>query len=417
MTRVSKGQTKALYRAYHTLFLFLNYSIIRVPKIESRYNIMATINKKLQALTKDQIQPISEEYLRGWQNLLPKYGFTIKGFNNKRDEFGFKEHLTRDLSVDYRVKYVKDHFSKQEIEATLLNYMMNARVDGDRWNGIDLFDCHFNGKDYAKCFKKIAGPAKFKKLSEAARVSKIQETDQDRYGGTGLAGQQTLQHAQATNFERYGGANVMEGKMVREYEKFRNGDPTSILLFLKDSKFKSMRDSMEKAYLDFSKTGVRGNWLRVQSRHELFAFNALVNYFGYDDVVVQYGISPKDDRYPFNCDFYIKSEDLFIELNIHYAHSNHWYDSNNPADTELLKSYQNLGTRSAQDFVKIWGLADVRKHDAAIKNQLRYLVFWDGRSHREGSYSIPDLSDFNEWLVKYQGNYESFIKDYPSNTY
>lgn len=378
---------------------------------------MATINKKLQALTTDQIQPISEEYLRGWQNLLPKYGFTIKGFNNKRDEFGFKEHLTRDLSVNYRVKYVKDHFSKQEIEATLLNYMMNARVDGDRWNGIDLFDCHFNGKDYAKCFKKIAGPAKFKKLSEAARVSKIQETDQDRYGGIGLAGQQTLQHAQATNFERYGGANVMEGKMLREYEAFRQGKLSKMLGFLQDPLYAEMLSEIEKAYQGYLKTGIRSNWLRLQSRHEVFVYTALVHKFGYDDVYVQYGIQPKDDRYPFSCDFYVKSEDLFIELNMHYSHGDHWYDPSNSSDVLSLRNYEKLGTQTATRIIKTWGSADVVKHEAAKSNKLNYLVFWNGRSQTSNGYDIPKLPDFYQWLVDYQGNTSLFLKDHPENTY
>lgn len=378
---------------------------------------MVTINKKLEALTMDQIKPISEEYLRGWQDLLPKYGFTIKGFNNKRAKFGFEERLTRDLSMTYRAEYVKDHFSKDEIKATLLNYMLNARVDDDRWNGIDLFDCHFNGKDYAKCFKKIIGPAEFKKLSERARLVKIRETDQNRYGGVGLAGQQTKQHAQVTNVKRYGGANVMDGKMIREYELFRQGKLSKMLGFLQDPLYAEMLAEIEQAYQKYLKTGIRSNWLRLQSRHEVFVYTALVHKFGYDDVFVQYGIEPKDDRYPFSCDFYVKSEDLFIELNMHYSHGDRWFDPSRESDCLSLRNYKQLGTQTAIRIVKTWGSADIMKRKFATDNNLNYLVFWNGRSQRSNGYDIPKLPDFYQWLVDYQCDTTSFLKDHPENTY
>ena len=41
-----------------------------------------------------------------------------------------------------------------------------------------------------------------------------------------------------------------------------------------------------------------------------------------------------DDRYPFNCDFYIPTEDLFIELNLHWTHGGQPF---NPDDIECLK--------------------------------------------------------------------------------
>ena len=42
----------------------------------------------------------------------------------------------------------------------------------------------------------------------------------------------------------------------------------------------------------------------------------------YPDVITQY----KDDRYPFACDFYIPSLDLFIECNYHWTHGGKPYE-------------------------------------------------------------------------------------------
>ena len=53
-----------------------------------------------------------------------------------------------------------------------------------------------------------------------------------------------------------------------------------------------------------------------KSKKEDLYYNYLCNIYGSDDVVRQYS----DDRYPFSCDFYIKSKDLFIECNFHWTH-------------------------------------------------------------------------------------------------
>lgn len=56
----------------------------------------------------------------------------------------------------------------------------------------------------------------------------------------------------------------------------------------------------------------------------------LVDQFGSNDIVRQY----RDKvRYPFNCDFYIKSIDLFIELNLHWTHGGRPFD---PNDSQCL---------------------------------------------------------------------------------
>ena len=50
------------------------------------------------------------------------------------------------------------------------------------------------------------------------------------------------------------------------------------------------------------------------SKFEVNFRNNLIEIFDVTDIFSNY----KDElRYPFNCDFYIKSLDIFIELNIH----------------------------------------------------------------------------------------------------
>ena len=123
------------------------------------------------------------------------------------------------------------------------------------------------------------------------------------------------------------------------------------------------------------------------SKAEKNAYAMLVKKFGESDVETQYKI---DSRYPYACDFYIKSMDLFIELNATWLHGFHWFDETNTDDLlqlQYLMEKAELGKPLYNRAIYIWTYDDVRKRNTAIDNGLNYLVFWDN-----------DLTDFKKWL-------------------
>lgn len=122
------------------------------------------------------------------------------------------------------------------------------------------------------------------------------------------------------------------------------------------------------------------------SQPEEDLYELLCNKFGVDDVFRQY----KDKiRYPFNCDFYIKSLDLFIELNANWTHGRGlgFYDENNHEHQRLLQKWKDGNTLYYNKAIYVWTELDIKKRDTAIKNNLNYLVFWNN-----------DLSDAKAWL-------------------
>lgn len=129
---------------------------------------------------------------------------------------------------------------------------------------------------------------------------------------------------------------------------------------------------------------INKTWSTSQPEEDMYML--LRNKFDKDDVVRQY----KCERYPFYCDFYIKSLDLFIELNATWLHGNHWFDSNNKDDLDVLHVFEQK-VRASKPFYKVaidvWTVRDVKKRQMAIDNHLNYVVFWKN-----------DLSDFKEWL-------------------
>lgn len=130
---------------------------------------------------------------------------------------------------------------------------------------------------------------------------------------------------------------------------------------------------------------VNGTWSTSKPEEDMYIL--LLDKFGVDDVERQY----KDVRYPFHCDFYIKSLDLFIELNATWLHGGHWFDCESFEDIEILnvwKSRLDAGKRFYEVAIDVWTVRDVKKRKIAIKNNLNYVVFWKN-----------DLSDFKQWLT------------------
>ena len=84
----------------------------------------------------------------------------------------------------------------------------------------------------------------------------------------------------------------------------------------------------------------------------------------------------KTEKYPYRCDFYIPSEDLYIELNAFYMHGGHWFDENDPKDVEQVKKWKEQDTGQSRYAIHIWTESDLEKRQTAIDNNLNYLVFW-----------------------------------------
>lgn len=111
-----------------------------------------------------------------------------------------------------------------------------------------------------------------------------------------------------------------------------------------------------------------------KSKPEDDIYKYLIEEFSSDDVIRNYD---RDKRYPFSCDFYIKSLDLFIECNFHWTHGGHWFDNNNKADIDKLNAWQLKDTKFYDNAINTWTIRDINKRKVAKDNKLNYLVLWN----------------------------------------
>ena len=101
----------------------------------------------------------------------------------------------------------------------------------------------------------------------------------------------------------------------------------------------------------------------------------------YSDVIRQY----KDNRYPFLCDFYIPSLDLFIECQYSWTHNYHPYNDNDKNDQLYVEQIKLKNSKYYNNMLYTWTIRDVNKRNIAKQNNLNYIEFWN-------------INELKEWL-------------------
>lgn len=134
----------------------------------------------------------------------------------------------------------------------------------------------------------------------------------------------------------------------------------------------------------------------IKSKSEDALYNSLLIFFDKDDIVRGYVDSI---RYPFNCDFYIKSKDLFIEYQGHQTHGREPYDPTRTEHQEYLHDMLNRGVD-----MTTWTTRDVKKLNWAKKSKIKLLLIYpkndsylvkDGILNNIGTFNVIDINDIN----------------------
>lgn len=123
-------------------------------------------------------------------------------------------------------------------------------------------------------------------------------------------------------------------------------------------------------------------------------YDLLVELFGESDVCRQYN----SDEYPYACDFYIKSRNMYIELNAHWSHGGHWYTDD---DADVVSCWSERNTTYYNNAISVWTKRDVDKRNCAIRNKLNYIVFWDKKLSDAILWIAMGCPDGRDWLYEY----------------
>ena len=225
-------------------------------------------------------------------------------------------------------------------------------------------------------------------------VEKVKQTKLEKYGDENYNNQEKKKQ---TCLERYGVDSASQDKAIREkisnakksketQEKFeqtclkRYGNKNiNLVPEIRDKYTKTLLKNYgvtnplkNKEIYDKHILTMKENGSFTTSKPEEDYYKYLLSMYDEDDIIRQYS----DKRYPFNCDFYIKSEDKFIELNYHPSHNKHPFDETNEEDIKLLESLKYENSDWSNMIIDVWCNRDVHKLNTAIKNNLNYKVIY-----------------------------------------
>lgn len=188
--------------------------------------------------------------------------------------------------------------------------------------------------------------------------------------------------------KKYGVKNPFASRVVREKCKKSCLERYGSEYYSQSKDYKLNQDKIQyNHYLAMKRNNTTGNSSKIENR----LYNKLLNKF--QDTIHVY---MDKNRYPFKCDFYIPSFDLFIEYNGYWTHGSEPFDKNNIKHLEIieewkkkakLNNYKNDGSKKNQYLIAInvWTIRDPLKLETFKKNNLNYKIFYTEK-------------EFDEWL-------------------
>ena len=126
------------------------------------------------------------------------------------------------------------------------------------------------------------------------------------------------------------------------------------------------------------------------SKSENQCYDLLLNKFKEEDIIRQY----KSEQYPYACDFYIKSLDLYIECHFGFFHNRKPFDNKNKQHLKekdfFMKKSQEINFKGKlkekyKALINIWTKRDPLKLKTFKDNKLNYKIFYT-------------IKEFNNWL-------------------
>lgn len=170
---------------------------------------------------------------------------------------------------------------------------------------------------------------------------------------------------QQTCLKRYGVHNPIQTKQVQQKRKLH------------------INDIINKTYETKKKNKSFG-----KSATEDYIYVCLCEMFGENNVERQYVSAV----YPFPCDFYVRTENLYIEYQGWWSHGRMPFDSNNKTHIKTLNTWKERSqdlTKTKKrnslykEAIKTWTIKDPLKRKIAKENNLNWIEFFNKKQFEE----------------------------------
>lgn len=207
----------------------------------------------------------------------------------------------------------------------------------------------------------VENPSQFSGIKE-----KIKQNCLNKYGVDSTNSLQwKKEKVRKTNLEKYNVPNIMQVLTTEKLNKHAQR--------IKDKIINNKPHMVNQIY----NTKKANNSFNI-SQSEIYIREML-------EKVVEVRTQYKSKEYPFACDFYISSLNLYIEYNGTWTHGGMPYVHNEQCNSKLQIWKEKAKTsKFYQNAIKTWTIRDVIKRETARRNKLNWLEFFT-------------LKDFYDW--------------------
>ena len=212
--------------------------------------------------------------------------------------------------------------------------------------------------------------------AKAERYEKTKQTYLKKYGIENIF--KDIKFIKQKTKEKFGVENAMQSLEIQEKAK-----QTRIKKYGVDHPSKS-----EIVKLKIYNTHKQNHTFNT-SKPELKLLEILQNKFGDFDIEYQY----KSPQYPFVCDFYIKSLDLYIELQGSWTHGKAPYDPKNEKHIKKLLEWKQKSQTSQfyRNAIDVWTRTDVEKRRIAKENGIKLIEVFDSETFKELDFILKKI--------------------------
>lgn len=217
-------------------------------------------------------------------------------------------------------------------------------------------------KNYLKEYQLVKSHEKFINKREEKR----KQTCLEKYGVENIMQNDRIKKKTVDNIRKaYSSSQPIEKRKQTCLQRYQIESPIQLKEF-KEKRYQTMK---------------KNNSFNVGSisKAEEQAYRMLLEHFSRNDIERQY----KTTEYPFPCDFFIKSLDLYIEYQGGQYHGKHPFDPTSKEDqARLAKLKQRESeTKTKQKtvytaMIRVWTKTDPYKREIARQNNLNFKEFW-----------------------------------------
>lgn len=319
-----------------------------------------TMLKKYGVINPMQLTSVKE---KSKQTCLEKYGVTAPGKNeiirNKQ-----KQTMLEKYGVEHALQ--SQEIKNKAIQTNIARYGVEHALQSP------CFKDKFKNTMQARYNVDYTGQS-------CILQQKMQETSLSRYGvNNPMKNNDVQEKVKQTCLKKYGVEYVSQSDICKKHMQENNflkygvkftTQLDSVKQKVKETNIKRYGHDYVMKFINKGKQTKKNNNTYITSKVEETLYSKLCKYFGSQNIYRQWN----SDCYPFNCDFYIKTYDLYIEIQGSWTHGPHPYDSNNSDDLILKNKWIEKNTDYYKSALDVWTGRDVLKRTYAQNNNLNFI--------------------------------------------